>query len=167
MYAVSKGRYGATSLDGVAFAWAAYSPGPLHEGNVTSLWIIDEAASEDQRAAVDTLSKGDGVGLPFDIFASITGKWLDTLVAPIEIELAGMNSTARIGGGQIYDLAMSRVKNPVSGEEEELYLDKPTGFTSTRSELGMATVARFASEGLSFEQDGKYAEYAEFDYSGP
>ncbi len=62
---------------------------------------------------------------------------------------------------------MSRVKNPVTGDEEELYLDKPTGFTSKRSELGMSELAKFSCDGLSFDTSGKYAEYADFEYAGP
>lgn len=167
MFAIKEGHYGDTSLDGAKFAWAAHSPGPLHEGNVTALWIVDEALNDEQRSAIETLGKGDGVGLPFDILASVTGTSLDTLVAPFEVTLDGINSSAKIGNGAIHELAMTRVKNPVTGEEEELYLDKPTGFTSKRSELGMSTVARFSSDELSFEHDGKYAEFAEFEYAGP
>ena len=55
----------------------------------------------------------------------------------------------------------------MTGEDEEIYLDKPTGFTSTRSELGMSTTALFASPDMSFDLTGRYAEYAEFSYSGP
>jgi hypothetical protein len=55
----------------------------------------------------------------------------------------------------------------VTGEEEEIYVEKPTGFTWTRGELGMTTAARMAVEGLAFDHSGKYAEYAEFSYAGP
>jgi hypothetical protein len=57
--------------------------------------------------------------------------------------------------------------NPVTGDHEELYLDKPTGFTSTRSEMGMSTVGTLTSPGVTWDITGKYAEYAEFAYSGP
>ncbi len=49
----------------------------------------------------------------------------------------------------------------------ELYLDKPTGFTSTRSELGMSTVGRFRSPSFNVDVSGKYAEHARFSYTGP
>jgi hypothetical protein len=168
VFTVREGRYGQTPLDGVNFAWAAHSPAALHEGNVTAVLIVDERTSEEQRAALETLWRSGESGLPFDIFNSVTSNWLGTIYAPFEIEDAGINSKARIGAsGEIYELAQSRVKNPVTGEEEELYLDKPTGFTATRAELGMAEVGRFSCDGLSFENTGKYAEYAEYEYSGP
>src|SRR2546425_318913 len=73
----------------------------------------------------------------------------------------------RVDSGKVYDLALSRIKNPVTGEEEELYLDKPTGFTAKRSELGMSTVARFKAPGLEYDNSGQYAEFSRFSYAGP
>ena len=168
VWAVRDGRYGELSLAGVNFAWGGHSPGPLHEGNLTTVLVVDERTSSEQRSAIETLWRSGDTGLPFDIFNSITETWLDTIYAPFEIELAGMETKARIGHGEILELVQSRVKNPVTGEEEELYLDKPTGFTSTRSELGMSQIARFTLEGLALDDmSGKYAEYADFEYSGP
>jgi hypothetical protein len=105
--------------------------------------------------------------MPFDVFASVTETHLDPVIAPIEVKLDGIRSEYRVGGGEIYDLVITRIKNPVTGEEEEIYLDKPSGFTSLRSEMGTSTKARFDADGFSFDNTGKYAEYAEFSYSGP
>jgi hypothetical protein len=163
IWVVDDGRYGDVDLAGAKFAMAASAPGPIHEGNLTSALMFDEAATAQQRDALQALWSGDA-GLPFDILVSVTGTWLDPIDAPFEIELAGMNSKARIGGGEVYEVAFSRVKNPVTGEEEELYLDKPTGFTSRRSELGMTPVSRFSFDGLSYDNSGKYGEYSSFEY---
>jgi hypothetical protein len=167
MFAVREGRFGDVSLDGLNFAWGAHSPAALHEGDVTSVLIVDESAGEAQREALHTLWRSGGAGLPFDILNSVTATWLETVYSPFDVELDGINTKAKIGGGKIFELAQARVKNPVTGDEEELYLDKPTGFTSKRSELGMSTVARFDCDGLAFDMTGKYAEYAEFEYQGP
>ena len=167
MFAVREGRYADVPLDGLHFAWAGHSPGPLHEGNVTAALIIDESATPEQREALRTLWRSGSSGLPFDILNSVTATWLETVYAPFDVELAGINTKAKIDGGKIHELALTRVKNPVTGDEEELYLDKPTGFTSKRSELGMAEVATFSCDGLSFDTTGKYAEYGDFEYAGP
>jgi hypothetical protein len=168
VWSVRQGRYGDTPLDRLAFAWAAHSPGALHEGNLTAVLLVDERASEDQRAALETLWRSGRSGLPFDIFASVTSTWLDTVFAPFDIGLDGIRTRATIAGGEIFELVQARVRNPVTGAEEELYLDKPTGFTSTRSELGMSQVARFSLNGFALDDmSGKYAEYADFDYAGP
>ena len=167
VWAIREGRYGATPLDGLSFAWVVSHPGAVHEGNGTEAWLIDERADEAQRRALEALARGDGVGPPFEILASTVSKRLGVIYAPIELKLDGIRSEVRVGEGRIFELAMTRVRNPVTGDEEELYLDKPTGFTSKRSELGMSTVARVTADGLAFDVSGKYAEYAEFDYAGP
>lgn len=167
VFSVREGHYGGESLNGLQFAWAAHSPGPLHEGNVTAALIVDERATPAQRDALEQLWRSGASGLPFDILHSVTARLMDTIYAPFDLNVAGINSGVKIGqNGEIYDLAQSRVKNPVTGEEEELYLDKPTGFTSKRSELGMSTRAVFSCDGLSWDTSGKYAEHADFEYAG-
>jgi hypothetical protein len=164
---ISEGHFGDESLDAVTFVWGGHSPGPIHEGGGSSILILDEAATDGQRAAIERLWRGDGVGSPFDEFASVT-TWWDPLVLPIEVQLAGMRSRVRIGAdGTVYDLALTRTRNPVTDEEEEIYLDKPTGFTSTRTELGMSERAIFVSHDFSVDLSGKYGECAPFAYQGP
>jgi hypothetical protein len=164
---VREGRFGDVPLDGVTFVFGGHSPGAVHEGGGTEILVVDEGATAEQRAAIETLWRGGGVGMPFDVFASVTETHLDPVVAPIEVKLDGIDSQVKVAGGEIYDLAISRIKNPVTGEEEEIYLDKPTGFTSLRSEMGMSTRARFKADVLDIDNTGQYAEYAEFEYSGP
>src|SRR5436309_12787746 len=106
-------------------------------------------------------------GGPFAVFASVTEHWLPTIVAPFDVRLNGIRSTVRVDSGKVYDMALSRIKNPVTGDEEELYLDKPTGFTAKRSELGMSTVSRFKAPGLEYDNSGQYAEFSKFSYTGP
>ena len=164
---VVDGRFGDVSLDGVKFLWGGHAPGAIHEGGGTSILVLDEATTPQQRIAIDTLRHGGGVGSPFDEFASVNEVWYGPIVASVEMELNGIRSKVRVGGGSVYELALDRVKNSVTGQDEIAILDHPTGFTSTKAELGMSTVARFESEYASYDHSGKYAEYAEFSYSGP
>ena len=164
---VDEGRYGDVPLGGLKYAMFASSPGPVHEGNLTSMLVVDSAASDRQRVALEDLWKSGEAGLPFDVWNAVTSEWLATAAAPIEIELAGIDSRVTIDGGRILELALSRVKNPVTGDSEELYLVKPTGFTSTKSELGMSTVFRVDCAGWKWDYGGRYGEFAEYDYAGP
>ncbi len=96
----------------------------------------------------------------------MTGTWLDPIIAPIEVKLDGIRSSLKVADGS-YEVAISPIKNPVTGGEEEIYLDKPTGFTAKRSELGMSIVQRLNAGSLKYDHSGQYAEYSEFEYSGP
>ena len=164
---ITEGRFGDVSLDGVKFLSGGHAPGAVHEGGLIDVLILDEETTPDQRDAIERLHDGGGVGEPFDIFASVRARLLPTIVAPIEFEENGIRSTIRVAGGSVFEMSTSRIANPVTGEEEEIYLDKPTGFTSLRSEMGMARAHRVQIDELSWDHSGKYAEYAEFDYSGP
>src|SRR5437588_12241586 len=68
---VAEGSYGDVSLDGVKFVWGGHSPGPVHEGGAVDVLILDESMTPEQRAAIERLVAGGGVGEPFDIFASV------------------------------------------------------------------------------------------------
>jgi hypothetical protein len=167
VYWVAEGRFGGVSLDGLKYAMVGSSPGAVHEGNMTSVLVVDMAASGDQQAALEDLWKSGEAGLPFDIWNTVTGTWLETISAPIAIELAGINSRVAIDGGRLFELALSRVKNPVTGDDEELYLVKPTGFTSKETELGMSTVFKLDCAGWKWDYSGRYGEFAEYEYAGP
>jgi hypothetical protein len=162
---VDKGVYGNSKLDGLALAIPGTWPGAVHLGHGTSVLVVDKRAEPEQRKALVSLGKGEAGG-PFAVFASVTERWLPTVFATFDLKLNGMRSALRIDSGKIYDLALSRIKNPVTGDEEEVYLDKPTGFTAKRSELGMSIVSRFKVPGLAFDNSGKYAEFSAFSYSG-
>jgi hypothetical protein len=164
---VAEGRFGHVSLDGVKFLTGGHSPGPVHEGGATDVLILDEAMTQEQRAAIERLHEGGGVGEPFDIFASIRARVLPTVVAPIEFVADGIRSRVSVAGGSILELSISRIANPVTGQEEEIYVDKLTGFTANRSEMGTSLTHLFRGGELSWDHSGKYAEYCRFDYSGP
>ena len=164
---VHEGLFGDVALDGATFVWGGHAPGAIHEGDGTSILIFDRSTTPEQGAAIERLWKGGGVGSPFDEFASVTTGWFGPHVADVDVTLDGIRSTVTVRGAATFDLALSRVANPVTGKEEEMYVDKPTGFTSKHSELGMSTVGVFSSPDMSFDITGKYAEYAEFSYSGP
>ncbi len=160
---IDDGRFGDVELDGLNMSWIAQSPGPMHEGHVTAQFVIDEKANEQQREALLALMKGDHGG-PFTIFAAVTETLHEPIFAPFDVTINGLESYISIPG--VMELGLTTVKNPVTGEPEELQLVKPTGFTSKISHLGMSTVHRY-SGGFQHDHSGKYAEFAPIEYSGP
>jgi hypothetical protein len=76
---------------------------------------------------------------------------------------AELSSSARVG--KYMELAIGPILNPVTQEVEQLFLDKPTGFTSTRAAIGRSLTFK-VNAGLQYEHSGKYAEFSHFSYSG-
>lgn len=159
---VEKGSYGDVPLQGLSLAWAGQSPGPMHLGNVSSIIFIDEKADAAQRAALETICRGKSGG-PWTILAAVTARFFGPKYSPFELHLDGLNSTARVSG--LIEMELGPILNPVTGQAEELYLDKPTGFTSLRAALGAGRVFRVTSD-LVYDHSGKYGEFSKFSYSG-
>ena len=165
LWHIEKGNFGSVPLDGVSLAWLAHSPGPLHKGNVTSLGVFDENANPAQRKALATLVEGKSGG-PWVIFSAVTAHPLGPKFAPFQVETKALDSRVRIG--DLYEVELGPILNPVTSEAEEIYLDKPTGFTSKRLTLGRSKVMRLKTEFnlLNYDHSGLYGEFSHFDYSG-
>jgi hypothetical protein len=161
IWCVEQGHYGDTLLDGLHFGMFFHSPTAIHLGNLTTVGIIDEGASEQQRKAIEDMVAN---AVPFSVFMDLTSNFLGFLYTPIEVHLDGIHSRVTIPG--IYDLGLAPITNPVTGEIELATLLKPTGFTSQRSELCTTSVHRFSTQGLSYEHSGRYGEFAPFEYKG-
>ena len=164
LWHVEEGAYGRVQLDGLNFAFCGHSPGPLHLGNLTSLYLVDQEANARQRRALEEMLTENPDVVPFGIFKSLTSNFLGVRFVPFEIELKGTQSRARIPG--ILDLQLTPMKNPVTGDDELATLLKPNGFTSKRQELCSSQTHRLSSDQLSYDHSGKYAEFSHFEYQG-
>ena len=165
-FAVREGHFGDTSLDGVRFAEIVSWPGAIHEGNGTGLLIVDEAASPEQREAIEQLVSGQHGGAYFEIFSSVLPHRQDTVSAPIEIESDRERRVASVRVGDLGESAVQPIKNPVTGDEHRVRIDLPEGFEYKIAEVGNTVSARAsAEEPLSFTLENTYAQLNEFDWS--
>jgi len=125
--------------------------------------LADEKATAAQRKALVTLGEGKSGG-PWVIFMMVASKREGPRYVPFELHLDGIKSKARSAG--IFEYDLGPILNPVTQEPEEIYVDKPTGFTSKRLTMGASLVFRVNSDILRYDHPGKYAEFSHFDYSG-
>jgi hypothetical protein len=162
LWHVQEGHYGQTALNGLAFAWCARSPAALHLGNVTALCLVDERATLQQRHAIEELLTNPTV-MPFGIFKVLTTTMLGFRHVRFTLDLNGTKSRAKVG--DVLNLELTSMTNPVTGEVEPATLLKPKGFTSQRQELCATSTFKVTSEGLSYDHSGKYGEYSSFEYT--
>ena len=163
VWQIQEGRFDDVKLDGLCMGWVGESPGAMHLGHGTTQLIIDEKADDIQRSALHDLLSGK-FGGPFEILASVTETWLEPIFARFETVIDGLNSRVSVPG--VLELGLTSIKNPVTGEPEDVTLVKRTGFTSTKTDLGTTTVYRYTG-GFQHEHSGKYGEFAKFEYGGP
>jgi hypothetical protein len=159
---IEEGTYGDVSLDGLTLAVFADWPGAIHEGNGTAVIYYDERADERQREALENLGRG-GEGGPWGIFIN-TYELQGVYPTSFEVEVNGEHSSYKIG--DVAELQMEPIKNPVTGDEVRAAVVLPTGLVF--NEGWCATSTRFSvNDGVTYDHTGKNTEYAAFEYSGP
>ncbi|HEX5469684.1 MAG TPA: DUF1326 domain-containing protein [Gaiellaceae bacterium] len=158
---IEEGRYEDVDLAGMTLGVFADWPGAIHEGGGKAITVYDERADERQREALEALLRG-GEGGPWGIFIN-TYELLDVKPAQIELEVDGEHSSYRIG--DIAELVMEPIKNPVSGAEVRSGVVLPTGLVFSEGWCAASTTFR-VSDDVAYDHSGKQAEYAPFEYSG-
>ena len=158
---IEEGRYGDVELEGLTIAVLADWPGAIHEGNGKAMLLYDERADERQREALEALGRGEGGG-PWGIFIN-TYELVRVGPAPFELTLDGERSSYKIG--DVAELRMEPIRNPVTGNEVRAGVVLPTGLVFNEGWCAASTVFR-VDDGISYDHSGKQAEYAPFEYSG-
>ena len=130
---ISRGKCGDVSLDGLALAFSAHWPKAIHEGNGTVCLFFDERANPAQREALLQIASGAHGGLPFEIIVTTFSEILEPQFVPFEFHLDGKNSSVRIGSTA--SMVMESIKNPVTGEPEQVRVEHGTGFIFQNAEV--------------------------------
>ena len=141
-YQIRKGRFGDLSLDGLRAVNVVAWPGPIHEGKGRWLWIIDERATESQRAALLTIVNGgetDPGATMWNVFASTVETVFDPVSKPIELDIDIDARKGRVLVNKLVGGSGIPIRNPVTGEEHRVRIDMPDGFEYTVAEIGSAT----------------------------
>ncbi len=168
MFDIESGNYGDTDLAGVRAAGVYHWPGPIHEGNGQMQLIIDEAASADQRAAIEAIMKGedtDEMATMWYVYSAMAPTKHETLYAPIELkwnrdERAGY---AKVSG--IFDVEVSPIPHIVSGMPHRASIQLPNGFEYRHAEAASGT-AKTAGGAINLTFDATHAHLAHLNISG-
>ena len=126
-YRINRGRYGDVALDGLSLALAVYWPKAIHEGNGTAVPFIDVNANAQQRDAIVQIISGKAGGMPFEIIVQTFSKILDPQFVRIDFHVNGRNSSFTVGNGAM-NIVVEPIKNPVTGEPENVRIQHSTGF---------------------------------------
>jgi hypothetical protein len=80
---IDEGQFGGVSLAGLRTVIVFDAPQHMIDGNWTEVLLIDEAATPEQRAALETIFAGRAGG-PWEKLAQFVSRWLDTRYPRIE-----------------------------------------------------------------------------------
>jgi hypothetical protein len=163
---IHAGHFGDTRLDGVRFAWVVSWPGPIHQGNGTRQLVIDESATPAQRDAIKAMESGAHGGPYFEIFASVCPNEREAVTAAITFQSDREARRASVRVGDIGELRIEPIKNPVSGAEHRVRIDLPNGFEYKQAEIGNTVECRTSREApLDLMLENTYGQLNPFDWS--
>ena len=160
-FAIKKGHFGKTRLDGLSAVAMLKWPGPIHEGKGQALAIVDVRADEAQRAALLTILSGKETK-PFatmwNVFAAMTETMHVPLFKPIDIaiDVEARRGHIRIEG--LADVKGEPIRNPATGHDHRARIDLVGGFEYEIAEIGSSTAKTSGPIALDF--DKTYAQFA-------
>jgi hypothetical protein len=156
---IEEGTYEEVDLSGLTLGLFADWPGAIHEGGGKAVAFYDERADERQAEALEALLRG-GEGGPWGIFIN-TYELSGVQATPVEVEIDGERSRYKIG--DLAELQMEPIKNPVTGDEIRSGVLLPKGLVFNEGWCASSSVFR-VNDGVSYDHSGKQAEYAAFAY---
>ncbi|MEQ1839171.1 MAG: DUF1326 domain-containing protein, partial [Verrucomicrobiales bacterium] len=139
---IDSGLHGAVRLDGLSAVALYQWPGPIHKGNGTAQFIVDEKADASQRVSIERILKGedtDDMATMWWVFSKMSPAHRPTLFTPIEFEVDVDKRTGRIRVPGLVDTQAEPIRNPVTGAEHRARIDMPHGFEYRLAEVASGT----------------------------
>lgn len=163
-YAVTDGRFGNVSLNGVRAVVAAKYPKAIHEGNGHVVLFVDETATQEQVDALATILSGQMGGMPWEALAGTIGRFEGPIRKPVEIRVAGERSAVRVPGA--IELQLTPLTDPLTGAEKEVHIVYPKGgFFWNDAKIATTKTMRAEHGDLRLEWPNRYASAAEVNWT--
>lgn len=157
---ITKGHFGQTKLDGLAFAAVVDFPGPLHEGNGAMQLIVDERATPEQREALFNIlsGKNSAEGTIFHIFSLIVSTMHDPIFVPITFSFDKDGRVAQLVAKGVLETEVEPIKNPVTGAAHRIQVIMPEGFEHRGAEVASANIR--STGAIKFDTKGTHSSLA-------
>jgi hypothetical protein len=166
-YLIEGGRFGETDLAGVRFAGLFAWPGAIHEGKGEALLVVDEKASEAQRAAVEAIFRGEHTvpgGTIFNVFANVIDTYHPTRVHPVEFEGDIEARQGRFSVRGLIDATIEPIRNPVTGAPHRARVTLPAGFEYHEAEYASARTTTHGGP-IALDYSSRHGHIARLDWS--
>ena len=157
---IEEGYHGDIRLDGLNWAMVYWWPGEIAEGNGRQQLIVDERADDAQREALDRILRGEDTvpgATVFSVFASTMSQVLETLYAPIELEVDVDAREGRISVPGVIESTGSPIIDPFSGDPHRAQITLPDGFEFTVAEMGSGSSK--VTGGIELELTDSYGQF--------
>lgn len=158
---ITKGEKDGVSLDGLSFIVLMHAPSAMGDGNIKVGLIVDEAASDEQAAAIGEIATG-AAGGPMEALGPLVGEVAGVERRPIHFVSDG--SKIAVTAGELIDQELEAVASPLPGGGP-IKIDNVGHPVATSLALAHATKSRFNAFGIDWDdasgsRNGHFAPFA-------
>jgi hypothetical protein len=159
---IEEGTFDGLDLAGATVSWALWWPGAIHERGGRGHAFVDPA-SDEQYELLSRIWRGEEGYSLYEIFNSTLDEPTTIERASIELDVNGKSSRVRIG--DVAEAVMTPLRNPVSGEENNVRIVKDGGFIWADGEIATNERVRVATPLVAFDVAGRHSVFAPFSYA--
>jgi hypothetical protein len=161
-FQIERGKFGAVSLDGLAFIVLGWTPEEMGKGNWSVGVIVDERANTEQRDSIAAIASGSAGG-PMAALSALVGKSLGVESAPIRFDRSGPKWS--VTAGKLLDMAATDAMGVNPNATEPLYLGNTGHPAADRFALAHALKSHVSALGLNWndtsgKNNGQYAPFS-------
>lgn len=159
---IDEGNLDGTELNGLNVSMFLQAPGHLTEGNFKVSLYIDESASAEQAAAIESLYKGEHGG-HLGVVASLVGEVLSVKQMPIDYAVDGKQRRLKVG-----DIASSVVNEVEGADGGPVTVSNPPLAIAPGHDITISTTEKvsYSDNGIQHEHEGTVSLASNFTY-GP
>ncbi len=164
---IEKGHFGDVPLDGLYAALVYAWPGPIYEGNGEIQAIIDERATEAQRAALTTVLHGgetNDEATHWWVYHAMASKVHPPLFGPIAFEVEVAARTAKVSIPGVLEAEGRPIKSPATGGPHRVQISIPNGIEFETAEVGSASAQ--ATGAITLNLKDSYGQFNVLRHSG-
>lgn len=157
---IEEGYFGDVRLDGLNWVLVLWWPGEIAAGNGRQQVIIDERADDTQREALRKILHGEATApgaTHFFVYNSTMSEVLDTLYAPIDLEIDVDARRGRVAVPGLVESTGTPITDPISGAESHSRINLPNGFEYTVAEMGTGTSKTHGA--IQLDLSGSYGQF--------
>jgi len=158
---IDQGKCGDVDLSGITACALLDWPKAIHEGNGKAVFVVPPSVKPEQVDALAKIFTGQLGGMPWEILAT-TYQVAGMERVDIHVNEKGRHSSVSIPG--IASATGDTLKNPVTGEDNNVDIVLGTGFIWERGEAGQGTFHAKAS-GLDHDFKGTSWIHYKYDWS--
>jgi hypothetical protein len=159
---IVEGHFGEVRLDGLTWAVIYHWPGPVHEGNGTAQFFIDERARPEQREALLQILNGRAGGPWFEILASVRSTLLEPQFVPITFEFDKPGRRGRLVVPGFGEAVCAPLTIPATGKEQRVIVQMPGGMEYKEMEVAQTVVLKGTGP-IQFDHTHTHASLAEIE----